>query len=87
MLTSKVAEEYVQTYELQRWKMTRKQHGRQNLCYASLLTQIYTQTMAILPTSTGLNPYAGKTVLSIRDFQIKFCRSLAVLLMDDILQA
>lgn len=66
--------------------MAKKQHGRQNLCYVSLLTQISTQTMAIHPTPIVLNPYVEETVSSIRDFEIKFCSSLAELLRDDILE-
>lgn len=85
-LTSKVADKKVQTYKLQRRKMAKKQHGRQNLCYVSLLTQISTQTMAIHPTPIVLNPYVEETVSSIRDFEIKFCSSLAELLRDDILE-
>lgn len=85
MLTSKAAEGKVLTYTLQRWKTAKRKPGRKTSCYASLLIQIYTQTMAMHPTPTGTNHYGDKSVLSTRDFQIKLCRSLAVLLMDDIL--
>lgn len=74
------------TCELQRWKVAKKKHGRKTLCYASLLTQIYIQTMAMYPTPRGIKPYGDKPVLSTRDFQIKWCRSLAVLLMGGILR-
>lgn len=55
MLTSKVADGKVLTYKLQRWKTAKKNHGRKTICYASLLTQIYTQTMTMHPTPTGIN--------------------------------
>lgn len=54
----------------------------------SSLIHISTQTMAINanPTPTRINTHGNKPVLSIREFQITFIRSLAVLLIDDVLQ-